>query len=1294
MRFFLFISLLFAVFSVAKTVPLSINIPTSVTLESGDFVQIDNFPSQWGYSRIVLGIQPQGGSSLEGFFSKDSCQYTLTGNYQQIDFEFDAEAVFLKYLGNTTINVTLHWWLDYSVVQSQCEEPTMSAIELTNLANSLDTAYQDYIDLGPLNNVSTFESASENLKISDYPTWNHNTLLVQIEPSDGMPLDGFVYVGRETLKISGYSVTIPLSKRSFLPSTFQISFSTKRSFSVKWWANYFNAQNIPIQMSSSSNQNQDSVYCEYNFVGGQTGKLKLKYSINDFADGNPPVYTAKSTLEGPSLGMAANSFHIGTVYNIQANISDGKMITLAIPIDVGYHVDKEDVFVYHERNGVVERIVPDSVVNGFVYFQTNSCSDFWTSVTNFIKDVGGAVVDGIATVVEVIVEGVQYVVDSMHDFYDWLTDNVCSLFDLETWENLFTKDSEERYIYEWDLLEGRLPNKKFREYNPPLFDVISISATSPLQQITDGMSDVTRLDVSIRNLDIMLSELIYRKMNTVGKKRFGASNLVNFVDDSTSEHVTKYLAVSTTLTKYAADMVRMLNDCYDAINLNILTNFLNQNVALLSAVTSAEERCKNLFSGFGFIDYIVDVFDCSADLLKLMAQSTQEDGKPILDFKNHRDELILKTSAVLARVSLLAYYDKSMREPLRIWFNQSYKSLSAMMELLGPLMLYNNISIKAEAAMALYEYVYWGGTSHFEKFKKGIELHYGENGGYSEGTGYLQYINEDVPYLMVSLRKAFIQGGTDFDLPEKFYNSGYFLKNMARNVSVGLQSALKLRIPVEMDDGGTYTPEYSVWGTLTGDAQFFRLAKKYPIDIQYNYQTYVNELYTSQGLPMPPEEETLNNYLNFFLNNSKNTYGNPLAGSPLIALGYGGWNDKYSMELEEENGVTGRYADGTAVVNYRDENGDDFTISVVAENGKLWENGQAHDQQDNMSFTLTSTRDGHIVRDMGYSGFGLNVNTHGYQDHNVLMRPNHPELTDGKGNRSLSHSDLANIVEKYTLDFTGIATYGLFGIFSNELADYGVSGAGGSQAYLVDSLRSGDLLAYTFHQRTNGGVWIDLFTLDSEQVEPFENYRSIAYFGKAIWLFDQPSDKDLLWVVNGSTQAGQIQGTYFDDKVDTYVGGHMVGGYNTCSNIGASQNISRADILLRTIWVCRQIIDLSEYCLEQHAQPITMVYPIDLDNSFRWTPPCNAPDIQCFERTEGNVTQRVIVPAKDASYKVNEVLADVPPSNMSTYSGIMFAEREENGDWYVHGVLNEGAKVNKLIIKTQYLPSNLLLRNF
>jgi hypothetical protein len=59
------------------------------------------------------------------------------------------------------------------------------------------------------------------------------------------------------------------------------------------------------------------------------------------------------------------------------------------------------------------------------------------------------------------------------------------------------------------------------------------------------------------------------------------------------------------------------------------------------------------------------------------------------------------------------------------------------------------------------------------------------------------------------------------------------------------------------------------------------------------------------------------------------------------------------------------------------------------------------------------------------------------------------------------------------------------------------------------------------------------------------------------------------------------------------------------------------------------------------------------------------------------------------------VLPDVSDSSdKSSYNGIMFAEREGSGDWVVLGVLNNGTKVNKLTVKTNYLPSNLLHRSF
>ena len=240
-------------------------------------------------------------------------------------------------------------------------------------------------------------------------------------------------------------------------------------------------------------------------------------------------------------------------------------------------------------------------------------------------------------------------------------------------------------------------------------------------------------------------------------------------------------------------------------------------------------------------------------------------------------------------------------------------------------------------------------------------------------------------------------------------------------------------------------------------------------------------------------------------------------------------------------------------------------------------------------------------------------------------------------------------------------------------------------------------LGYSFYQLTNGGVLTNPLTNEEERIEPIETYRSIAYFGETLWLFDQPSDSNLLWVFNGGSQGNGIQGTYFDEKVDVYIGSHLVSSFNPCENVGATQNISRADYQGRFIWACRQSINLNDIHNEGENEfklPITMVYSFDLANTFRPADGCNNANVQCFERTEGNIEQRVIVPARNVVYRVSDVLTDAPSSNLSTYNGIMFAERRGIENWTVLGALNDGADVNKLMVKTKYLPSNFLLRGF
>ena len=210
---------IFAILVNAKSLLLPFNEPVYTKLEPGDVVQIEDFPLQWGYNRVVLGIQSSGGEFLEGFLVKENCLHTLVGYYQQVDFYYDGENIFLRYLGNSAKYVTLQWWLDYSVVTSQCRELSIYTSTIFGSNGDIETAYAAYSDLGAINSESFFESANQNVRISDYPSWKHNTLFVQIESKDGKPLDGYVYIGRESLKINGFSLALPLSRRSFLPAT-------------------------------------------------------------------------------------------------------------------------------------------------------------------------------------------------------------------------------------------------------------------------------------------------------------------------------------------------------------------------------------------------------------------------------------------------------------------------------------------------------------------------------------------------------------------------------------------------------------------------------------------------------------------------------------------------------------------------------------------------------------------------------------------------------------------------------------------------------------------------------------------------------------------------------------------------------------------------------------------------------------------------------------------------------------------------------------------------------------------
>ena len=490
---------------------------------------------------------------------------------------------------------------------------------------------------------------------------------------------------------------------------------------------------------------------------------------------------------------------------------------------------------------------------------------------------------------------------------------------------------------------------------------------------------------------------------------------------------------------------------------------------------------------------------------------------------------------------------------------------------------YNN----ANASLALFEYIQGGTDDNLQEMNKGMRINYGDNGGFSEGTGYSQYIWDDVPYLLVALKAAHESSGESMDINEKFLKSPYYMRDISRPVrNIGL-------IPAETDDGCTYNPDYLVWGNLLGDPSLVALAKQYPLE--------------------------------------------PTKFSPLLFLGI----PKTSAmgNLQDRGALWGGFSDGIGTIQTvwkytvdKAEVTDTVALSLIAEKGDLRTNGQGHDQQDNLSFTLSSSQNGFIVQDRGYSGYGdrPNDNFHHFWNHNVLTRatgsgcvssaPSESCLDkyEEDDNSHLSVPEFRNRVTAFSGQETGIrasTTAGLLNLFDFDW--WGIRLAGGEDAWPVDSIRTDGILGYTAHHKTSKGL---------------EDNRTILSFGGPLWVIDRPGAPGTVWLANSPKQKWdslgvRLYGSGMDVKTGTGV------------YVPVKQNGSRADYgsdpstgatILGNYWYAIQ---------DPSALTYVMTYSPPEGPAFTKTADNCPSGMQCFRNADGSA--RLAVPPRGTSFTLS-----------------------------------------------------------
>lgn len=980
----------------AATHDLRYNSPKSIHLSEGDTLYFKNFPIGWPYTKVKLGVRGEPSQMLDGILNVGSCAYPLNGYYIELEMNY-SQGMYAIYHGPTK-TYPMHWWVDYGTAVS-CYVDSAELKRGQTLA-MFDSLYEDYtknyIDLDGHESVSHFSGASGLFKITHLPQFFFNAVHILVEPEDGFPLDGSIYFKGVEYNVEGWSsnIAIPIDMGRYV--YFELAFPEYRHVRLKWWVTSENLGEIELAFDVNE-ISIDSIEVSYQFglVESLDEKIKLRYARSDFLDGQPPtIRVLKNNPHGNELKDSA-FFPLSEIFDIHANVSAGKYIQMAIPLNVDMPVNVENVAVKHFDTSLQKWINEpiDSVSNGFVYFRTSTFSSFFI---DFIGFIGTAPFIGVGIAADcwffdcksgdVALSAGKTYIKWTKKTRDTFVDMICSVVDVDPFAVKFVlNDPLSKAKSRWDIVQGKitdlqaLSNLSGRSIFARLHSKILSESEREMQKFEFGDEpESERWRKASMNLDVLLADK-YKLENDwnnevlqlghasielplkriVGYRNYGiGANGLKFEYVGKTEvpmefSFNNYLMPKSSLLEGISWFRDGIAQCYQE---NDFWNYESKDQWQIFKenilnVDTHEGTCKNVLNMFtpsGPIDYIFPLNrGCNEFLTDLVAK---EDF--VSDMLNDRDQKLIYMSSVMARVALLSWIDKTdFRKFAAVAYRPLYDGMRSWLELVAPLYGNNNICIKAYAALALFEFVQYGTLENLDFLNDALGEHYSDNGAYSEGAGYSLYIWEDVPYLLAALKDAMKSKNIKLNVNKKFLKSAENMWKYSRPVAKienGVTSGSLGLIPVEIDDGCTYNPDYFVWAKLLDDSKYVSLAERFPVRD------------SAKVTPM-------------------NVFG--------IAVD----NETFYSEITEPPSIIGsrRGDDVVMIVKERlldDERKDTVSLSMVVESGGLWRNGQGHDQQDNLSITLASSENGFIIQDRGYSGFTDRSTTHRYYQHNVLTR--------------------------------------------------------------------------------------------------------------------------------------------------------------------------------------------------------------------------------------------------------------------------------------------------------------------
>lgn len=1236
------------------------NVATVVKLQDNDEIKLLDFPDDWYFSRIVLGVNSVPALQLSGNLVINDCIHELHGNYNEIAFAYTGDDR-IVYHGPSQ-NLPIQWWADAISDVSSCKsysEKNRRDSVIALLYDFADSIYSEkiknYIDLGCMNLEMAYEGISDNFKIVDLPDKFYNRIVVQVESMDGLELDGFAFAGGLKKEVRGNTAQFAIIQKNAFAPIFELAFPEYRKIKIKWWTEVGVPDKNKIEAKETA-LSPDSVEVEYRFENNFSvdQSVKVVYDKRNFVDGKVPVIKKLSYNPlGPDKSKRIGSS--GDIYQIQASINPSDSVVIAIPLD-GYKPGEDSVLIEHyiveENRKVLESV--DSVVGNFAYFKPKFASrkkkniyDFFTpyfiptgvddffETTPFLKTCNffsscRQFKDALNTIEKALHRGLKKTFEVLKDF-------ACP--DVPTLVGIF----ESPINPQWDPKQGTVATASIRQDAATYLGIMGVEMYDTLEALTAPYPESCGDEIekcawerTKRNFDRLLADAIFSKLfenstdiESLRKYEFHFEQVIAYLIEKKNRRkklfFDDYFMTSSGLVEEAAKFVLGARNCYNAINITgrVTQNYLNFYNSMSNTLVSTNVCNKVLGLASNVFETIQNGVDCVDFLKSDMSIIEGHEGK------------LIAISEAMARIALLAWLDKSsgFRDYSLLRYKVTYDGIRSWLELAGPFLDYNNIVIKAYASLTLFEYLHYGTDENLKMLNGSLNRHYGENGGFSEGTGYSLYIWEDVPYILAALKDVYKSQNEmeKFGVSEKFMKSPDYMFDFSRPVGdVNSDNWYKHYglIPVEIDDGVTYNPDYRVWAKLKEDPKYLAMTDKYGIG---------------------PEKKS----------------------NPLLAFGYPDESLYNSNEkiLPDRGTLWGDFKDGVAMITAVNDDGDTMALSMVAENGDLWTRGQAHDQQDNLSITLTSSKKGFLIQDPGYSGFSYRSSAdkfHRYVDHNVLT------TVGGQiDNQGISTNQLNQRAGSLSKDFPGIEPNYfvnlLAGVINILPKNYSLMGHGGYSAsvdWQIKKVQQG-VVGYTAGTTIAMGV----SNLGPLPIDVY-NRRTIMYFGETFWVIDRPNVPGLEWHVNSPMEKWKdLENAgvrLYDDKSRSSEGIQALRESEKDDDV--IQHGSRLD------YTCKNDTNyLKNYryvAFNTTAQNYVMTYTIgeesfSVDNSNEI---CSTSYIQCFVNASG--TRRVVVPRFSYAFGLCSVLPDGECSGKTHSTGITLLEKENSGKWNTLGVLD------------------------